>query len=87
MARVWDVNAKTPVATLYEGTQELAGASIGRDARTIVTIGFDRRARVFRCDACAGSTAELATLASARLAPDLRLLEADAASQFGREGS
>jgi WD40 repeat protein len=87
VARVWDVNAKTPVATLYEGAQELAGASIGRDARTIVTIGFDRRARVFRCDACAGTTAELATLASARLAPDLPLLEADAASHFGGEGS
>jgi hypothetical protein len=87
VARVWDVNAKDAVATLYGGTEELAGASIGRDARTIVTIGFDRRARVFRCDACAGSTAELATLASARLAPDLPLLEAERASHFGREGS
>ena len=87
VARVWDVNAKTPVATLYGGTQELAGASIGRDARTIVTIGFDRRGRVFRCDACAGSTAELARLAAARLAPDVALLEADAANQFGRESS
>jgi WD40 repeat protein len=85
VARVWDVNTKAPVATLYGGAQELATATIGRDARTVVAVGFDRRARIFGCDACARSTAELESLAAARLAADRALLEAEAAKLFGRE--
>jgi WD40 repeat protein len=85
VARVWDVNTKAPVATLYGGTEELAAATIGRDARTVVTIGFDRRGRIFGCDACARSTPELESLAAARLAPDHALLETEAAKLFGRE--